>query len=352
MTECLIGRGLTFDYGAEPALDGADVTVRPGRATALVGASGSGKSTLLWLMAGLLRPTRGRVAVLSEADAQTLEAGAAADSSQGAQFPSAVGRMGMVFQNGGLWDHLCVEDHLAVVLSPLGLTRAERRRRIGQALDRMGLVDLRRRRPGELSGGQGQRLALARAVVVEPRWLLLDEPLAHLDGPARAELLDLLRDVLCQTQAGALLATHHAGEALGLADEVVVLADGRVVQSGPPETVYRRPVSLVAARTLGPASQLEGQAANGQLIGAGQTILDGLALGTAGPTQIIVRPQDVEFCVDSDGPARVVTNELVGCAYQVTVTVAGRRVIVHHAFRLAAATSGRLRLRRDRPACV
>jgi len=266
MMQCLLGQCLEFCYGAQPVLRGVDVRVVRGRATALVGPSGSGKSTLMWLLAGLLEPMAGRV-TLAGADQQ-------ADSSV-STINAARMRIGMVFQQPALWDHLTAESHLELVLAGKGLPRVERRRRIDRALSGMRLEPLRRRRPGQLSGGEQQRLAIARALVVDPEWLFLDEPLAHLDGLIRSELFELLQAALAEARAGVLMATHDAADALRLADDVIVLLAGRVAQAGPAEQVYRRPVSLTAARALGPASEVHGEAQAGLLTCGAQAVLEG-----------------------------------------------------------------------------
>jgi ABC-type Fe3+/spermidine/putrescine transport system ATPase subunit len=252
------------NVGFADVLHDVSLDVARGRCTALLGPSGAGKTTLLWILAGLLTPDGGR-----------LERGA--------------GRIGMVFQGLGLWNHLTVERHLDVV----GATPSARER----LLERMDLASLRQRRPAALSGGERQRLAIARALAVEPDWLLLDEPMAHLDGTAREDLFDLLREALASvTGAGVLIATHHAGEAMRLADDLAVLIEGRVVQRGTPEEVYRAPASLDAARALGPASLLDGR---------------------------IVRPEDIAFLPDADGSSRVARCAFVGAAYLLRVVAGG-----------------------------
>lgn len=335
MDNVLTCRDVGFAYGDRPVLRGIHLTVTPGRVSVLVGPSGSGKTTLLWILAGLIRPTTGRV-VLSEVGD---EAGAC-----GRPFDPRRGRLGMVFQTPALWDHLTVEAHLDLVSAGSGLARAERRRRADRMLDRMHLAPLRHRRPANLSGGERQRLAIARALVGEPDWLLLDEPLAHLDGPARAEMFSLLRDALTETRAGVLLATHNTSEALRLADEVVVLLGGAVAQVGDTETVYRRPVSLAVAQALGPAGELAGDAAGGVLTSGGTAVLKGLPPNLAGPQQLILRPEDVAFRADPGGSAHAVRSERVGGGRHLLVEVAGVRLWVQHSEACEVGAAGRLTL--------
>ena len=333
MGRCLVGMDLAFDYGDRPVLRGVRVAVAPGRVTVLVGPSGTGKTTLLWILAGLARPASGRVVTCERPDGLGETA---------APFDPGRARLGMVFQTPALWDHLTVEQHLDLVLAGKVADRAERRRRTDRMLEAMRLAGLRGRLPGRLSGGERQRVAMARALVVEPEWLLLDEPLAHLDGPARIEVFDLLRDVLAETRAGVLLATHSTAEALRLADEVVVLLDGTVAQSGPADEVYRRPVSLAVARTLGPASELCGEAGGGALACAGEAVLEGLPPALAGPQRLILRPEDVAFRADPAGPARVIRCERAAGGYHLCVQVAGERLWVRDGQPREAGATGRL----------
>ncbi len=334
MIKVLTCRDVGFAYGDRPVLREVRLEITPGRVSVLVGPSGSGKTTLLWILAGLLRPTTGRVVLGEPGD----QAGTARP------FDPRRERLGMVFQTPALWDHLTVEQHLDLVSASSGLGRPERRRRADRMLERMRLASLRGRRPANLSGGERQRLAVARALANEPDWLLLDEPLAHLDGPGRAEVFGLLRDALADTQAGVLLATHNTTEALRLADDVIVLLDGAVAQAGDAEKVYRRPVNLAVAQALGPAGELQGDAAGGVLTCDGTAILEGLPPNLAGRQRLILRPEDVTFQADPAGSSRVVRCERVGGVCHLLVEVAAARLWVQHPEACRDGTTGRLAL--------
>jgi len=363
MTRSLVGLDLAFAYAGRDVVRGASVAVVPGRVTALVGPGGSGKSTLLWLMAGLLEPKAGRIVLADSPGAAAATVGARHASPD--ETPQASGRgmprpyvneglgepvdfarvrLGMVFQSSALWEHLTIEEHLALVLAGKGFDRAERRRRIGDALARLRLETLRRRRPGQLSGGEARRLAIARAIVADPEWLLLDEPLVHLDGPARAELFATLREVLARTRAGVLMATHDAPEALRLAAEIVVLADGAVAQRGTPEAIYRRPTSLAIARMLGPASELSGEARGRVLSRGGRPVLESLPPEMAGPQRLLLRPEDVAFRAAAGGAVTVRRSEFDGAALLLTVDAAGEEIAVRQAEKAEVGTTGCLRL--------
>ncbi|MEM7627728.1 MAG: ABC transporter ATP-binding protein [Planctomycetota bacterium] len=290
-------------------VEAADLVLKPGRVCALVGPSGSGKSTLQWLFAGLLEPTEGRVA-------------------------PCPGRLGMVFQEPSLWDHLKVIQHLGL-LTP---DRAQ----VDELLGRMRLKHLQHRRPPQLSGGEKQRLAFARALSVRPDWLLLDEPTAHLDGASRDEMLELLRDTLAETDAGVLIATHEADVALSCADDIAVMIDGRIVQVGPAAEVYTRPVSLEAARLLGPASMIRGTAEQGGFYLSGRRIIDGIPPCDATDKNLIVRPDWLRLSPESEGPAEVIRSLYQGSHVLLEVRAGHDTLRVQYPSALAPGARGTL----------
>lgn len=261
-----------------------DLALEAGRTIALLGPSGVGKTTLLHLLAGELAPDAGRI--------------------------DRAGRLGVVFQEDALWAHLSARAHLEVV----GATRAE----AAALLARADLAALADRRPSSLSGGERRRLALARALAARPAWLLLDEPTAQLDGPARERMLALLRDGIGSTGAGVLLATHHAEEALAFADEIVVLRPGGIAARGAPEALWRDPGSIEVARMLGPAGLLDGA---------------------------IVRPGEVRFDPDPAGEDVVVACAFVGPAWRLAVRRGAEVVPVAAAQPCPVGAQGRLRRR-------
>jgi putative spermidine/putrescine transport system ATP-binding protein len=238
-------RGLTRDYGgaAAPALSGLNLTIQAGSCLAVVGPSGSGKSTLLRLASGLDRPDEGDVLLdgASVLDVAAEERG-----------------MAMVFQRPLLFPHRNVLDNVAFAGRARGASRREARAEAADYLALVHLSELARRRPGELSGGQAQRVALARALAARPRVLLLDEPFNGLDGPLAEEMHDLLRQVRRALQPTIVLVTHDKGEAAAVADEVAVLAAGRLEQHGPIDEIYSRPSSLVVARLMGGRNEIPG----------------------------------------------------------------------------------------------
>lgn len=216
-------------------MQGVSLEVHPGEILVLLGASGSGKSTLLNLVAGLLLPDRGRV-FLGERDVTRL--------------PPERRQVAYVFQDLGLWPHLTALEHLLLVMP-----RPDRKAAFA-LLERVGLLELAFRRPGELSGGQRQRVALARALAREPKVILLDEPYSALDPVLRESLRLEVRSLLKDMGATALHVTHDPEEAMLLGDRVGVMAEGRLLEVGPPQDLYARPRSLAAFLAFGRANVL------------------------------------------------------------------------------------------------
>jgi molybdate transport system ATP-binding protein len=221
------------------ALD-ATVQVAPGEVVALLGRNGSGKSTLLAALAGLLRPDAGRIVL----DGRVLT-----DTAAGVALPPHRRRIGLLAQQPLLFPHLSVLDNVAFGPLATGSGRRVARQAAQQHLTRVDAAEFARRRPGRLSGGQAQRIALARALASEPDLLLLDEPLAAVDVEFAPALRSLLQTVL--TDRIALIVTHQVIDALMLADQVVVLDGGRVVEQGPTREVLTRPRSTFTARLAG-----------------------------------------------------------------------------------------------------
>ncbi len=240
--------GLSLGYGREPALAGLDLAVAPGETVALLGESGSGKTTLLNAIAGFVPPRAGEIWL----------AGVLA-SGPGKSLPPERRRIGMVFQDHALWPHLSVLDTVAYPARRAGASRAAARRDALAILDQLHLAPLAGRRPGQLSGGEQQRVGLARALACRPAVYLFDEPTAHLDAGLRGQILDEVARRRAADGAAAIYATHDAAEALAIADTVAVLHSRVLAQSGPPAAVYAEPDDLAVARLTGPVSVLAAQ---------------------------------------------------------------------------------------------
>jgi molybdate transport system ATP-binding protein len=260
-----------------------DLDVADQQVLAVLGPNGAGKSSLLRVLAGLLEPDAGRTVVDGN---QVWD-----DVAAGVHVPPHQRALGMVFQDALLFPHLSVGENVAFGLSTRGTRRAEARRSAEDWLRRVGLEGLGDRRPGELSGGQAQRAALARALVGDPRLLLLDEPLSALDARTRLTVRAELRRHLAEFPGSTVLVTHDPVDALALADRVVVVEEGHVVQAGTPLEVSRAPRTDYVARLVG-LSLLPGTGAGRsvRLEGGGEVAV---AEETSGPVFAAVRPESV-----------------------------------------------------------
>ena len=249
----------------------------------LLGPNGSGKSTTLRCLAGLDSPQRGRVEIGGSV---------VFDGDAGIDLPPDKRSVGYVFQDYLLFPHMSVLDNVSFGPRARGLAKAEAARLAQAWLDRLGVGEFADRKPGSLSGGQAQRVALARALVTEPSLLLLDEPLAALDAGTRSSVRSLLREHLSDFAGTVVMVTHDPVDALVLADEVVVLEDGRVVQRGAPGDVARRPASRYVADLVG-VNLLRGLADSGtvSLEGGGQVRVADTSI--TGPCIVAIRPEAV-----------------------------------------------------------
>jgi ABC-type Fe3+/spermidine/putrescine transport system ATPase subunit len=231
--------GVTRRFATQTAVDELTFAAEPGELLALLGASGSGKSTTLRLIAGFERPDAGTITL----DGQRIDV----------LSPEARG-FGMVFQQYALFPHLSVEDNVAFGLEARGIGKAERVARARAALESVGLGAKAGRPVQALSGGEQQRVALARATVIQPRVLLLDEPLSNLDPTLRETMRDELRAALRRSGATTLFVTHDQEDAFAVADRIALLAQGRLLQLGRPEELYHQPATRAVAEFIGRAT--------------------------------------------------------------------------------------------------
>ncbi len=304
--------GVRHGYGAGPVLRDVGLSVPAGAVAALLGVSGSGKTTLLRLVAGFEPAQTGRI-LLDGA----LLCGART------HVPVERRRIGYVPQEGTLFPHLTVEGNVG-----FGLSRAERRAgRVADALRLTGLTGLERRFPHQISGGQQQRTALARALAPQPRLMLLDEPFAALDLGLRRSICAEVVALLRRTGTTTLLVTHDAVEAFASADLVAVMQDGAVVQCADPQSLYRCPVTPEVARLTGATLFLPAVAANGWA----DCPLGPVELqpgdAASGPVTLLLRPEQVVLAADGS-PATVRSSVFQGDHMAVTVELGGAQLVV------------------------
>ncbi|MDE2695462.1 MAG: ABC transporter ATP-binding protein [Chloroflexota bacterium] len=299
-TPALRAAGLSRHYGGVTAVDDFSLQVDAGEFCAILGPSGSGKTTALRLIAGFERPDGGTLDLFGEPTAG------------GSAFvPPDRRDVGMVFQDYALFPHMNVAENVAYGLRGGTRSGRERRERVREVLDLTGLTDFAERGVHELSGGEQQRAALARALAPGPRMLLLDEPFSNLDASLRQRLRLEVREIIRRSGATAILVTHEQEEALSLADRVAFMWEGRVEQSGTPETIYREPETLRIATSIGDAIVLPCRAADGRVR---SPFGEHAAPDAAGECVVVIRPEDVRIggVGDPGVPGEVVERTFYG----------------------------------------
>ncbi len=235
--------GLTKRYGASLAVDRVSLDIAAGEMVVLLGPSGCGKTTTLRMIAGFVAPSGGDIVL----DGRSIVA-----------TPVHARRMGMVFQSYALFPHMTVAANVAFGLEMQGVAGAARKARVEEMLRLVRLESYADRRPAQLSGGQQQRVALARALAIEPRLLLLDEPLSNLDASLRQDMAREIRLLQTRRNLTAIMVTHDQTEAMSMADRLVVMRDGHVRQVGTQEDLYERPASPFVATFIGRSNLLGG----------------------------------------------------------------------------------------------
>ena len=245
----LIVDNIHMHLGALHVLQGTSFTARRGEVVALLGASGSGKTTLLRTIAGLEVPSEGKIQI----------AGVPVfDSSKDILLPPEKRNIGLVFQSYALWPHKTVAENVAFGLTIRGKDKAEIGKLVRDMLDKLGLGHLAERYPFQLSGGQQQRVAICRALVYQPKVVLMDEPLSNLDAKLREEARYWIRKLILELELCAVMVTHDQDEALAMADNVLLLKGGAIVQSGSPLEIYSNPKNRYTAEFLGNNNTIDG----------------------------------------------------------------------------------------------
>jgi putative spermidine/putrescine transport system ATP-binding protein len=286
-------RGLVKRFGDVAAVDGVDLELPPGKLISFLGPSGCGKTTLLRMIAGLEAPTEGRVEL---------------DGEDVTDRPPHLRDIGMVFQTLALFPHLSVAGNIGYGLRIRGVDAERIRARVDELLRLVSLEGMGDRRISQLSGGQRQRVATARALALEPRLFLLDEPLSALDANLREGLQVELRLLQQQLGISTIMVTHDQREAMTMSDLVVVMQTGRVEQVGPPLEVYRKPATAFVARFIGSTNLLEGTALPDGRVRVGDrafAVADGVSAYEGDRVTISVRPEEAHLSLEepADGNA-------------------------------------------------
>ncbi|HEX3788869.1 MAG TPA: ABC transporter ATP-binding protein [Pseudonocardiaceae bacterium] len=299
--------GLRRQFGNVVALDGLDLEAGPGELVSLLGPSGCGKTTALRIVAGLEPSDAGAVEV---------------DGTDIARTPAHKRDMGMVFQSYSLFPNLTALDNIAFGLRLRGQGKRARHDRAGDLLDLVGLGTHARQYPHQLSGGQQQRVALARALAIEPRVLLLDEPLSALDAVVRMQLRDEIRALQTRLGITTLFVTHDQDEALSMSDRVAVLNAGRLEQCAEPAEIYARPATRFVASFVGTMNRLSGVLTPENRVRVADTVLSVLPGGDHpldGQVTVLLRPERIRVVPEASGPATVLRVSFHGAVSRVHI---------------------------------
>lgn len=323
--------GVRKTYGETVALEHASLTAADGKLLTLLGPSGCGKTTLLRIIAGITTADTGQVSI---------------DNCRIDQLTPERRNIGMVFQSYALFPHMTVFDNVAFGLRMRGVKRMKASQRVGRALELVDLAAYAERYPKQLSGGQQQRVALARALVIEPQVLLLDEPLSNLDAKLRETLREDLRSLQQALGTTSIYVTHDQAEAMALADEIIVMNEGNIVEVGTPVSLYRAPKYRFTAAFLGHTNVIEAEVEGGVLkLPWGES--HPLKV-PAGKVTLSLRPEDLRLEHTQDNPNGVITVvTFLGAAVQYQVKLADTVLRVQEAGRvevLAEGTPVRVRL--------
>jgi len=304
-------RGLSKRFGNVWALRPLDLEIRAGEFMAFLGPSGCGKTTTLLLIAGIYRPTTGEI-YFGDRRVDLL--------------PPRERDVGMVFQSYALYPHLTVFENIAFPLRLKGMPHSLIQERVASVASLLGITEILSRRPGQISGGQQQRTAIARALVKEPRVLLLDEPLSNLDAQIRLQARSEIRRLHQELGITTILVTHDQAEALAMADRVAVFRDGRLHQVGTAQELYERPADTFVAAFVGhpPMNLLEGAVEDG-FFRAGEVVIPVPESWPRGEGVLGVRPEDLKLGEGVPSSARVV--EPMGREVLVTAELGAGKVV-------------------------
>ena len=301
-----------------PAIDGVSFAVPAGEIVVLLGPSGCGKTTTLRCIAGLEHPTNGTISIGGRV---------VSSPAQGILLPPRLRDIGMVFQSYAVWPHMTVRQNVIYPLKHRKISRADATRKVDEVLALVGLSEYAERPVVALSGGQMQRVALARSIVYRPQLLLLDEPLSNLDAKLRLRLRDDLRIILKQAGMTALYVTHDQAEAVVLGDRIGVMRDGKLLQMGTPDEIYNRPADPFVANFTGATNELTGTLieCNGTFgvvdIGDGQRVEAALlqGMGPGEKVRIALRPENI--AIGKHAGSNTFRARVVDRRYQGTQTV-------------------------------
>jgi len=303
-------------FGDVTALDGLNLTIQPGELVALLGPSGCGKTTALRLLAGLDLADSGNVIV---------------DGKDLTNVPASQRDMGMVFQAYSLFPNMTALENVAFGLKVRGVDKDKREKKSQELLDLVGLTTQANRYSHQMSGGQQQRVALARALAIEPKVLLLDEPLSALDAKVRTQLRDEIRRIQIEVGTTTLFVTHDQEEAMAMADRVGVMSNGKLEQIDRPNIVYSNPTSAFVASFVGAMNRIPAKLDSGKVSVLGQSVKHG---GGASGSDLValIRPESISVSVansNSVNTGNVLARSFLGPQTRLTVTTSETKTNIH-----------------------
>jgi putative spermidine/putrescine transport system ATP-binding protein len=315
-------KGVRKDFGGFTAISQIDLDIESGELVALLGPSGCGKTTTLRMIAGLEVPTFGQILF---------------DDDDVSEVPVQDRNVGMVFQRYALFPHMTVEKNVMFGLKVRGTPADEIKRRLEDILDVVQLVQFRHRFPAQLSGGQMQRVAIARTLITNPSVLMMDEPLANLDTKLRGEMRRFIRELQQRLGITTIFVTHDQVEAMELADRVAVIFDGKLAQYDTPDVLYQRPNSVEIADFMGANNIFDAQIKNGVAnTGFGEFALDTNVIPVRdGAGRILLRGEAIDLLLEQGGASqnvvagKVTAREFFGATVNYTVDCNGEKIIVN-----------------------
>jgi len=314
-------KGVRKDFGAFTAISQIDLEINSGELVALLGPSGCGKTTTLRMIAGLEVPTLGQILF---------------DGDDVSEVPVQDRNVGMVFQRYALFPHMTVEKNVMFGLKVRGTPSAEIKERLEEILDVVQLQQFRHRFPAQLSGGQMQRVAIARTLITNPSVLMMDEPLANLDTKLRGEMRRFIRELQQRLGITTIFVTHDQVEAMELADRVAVIFDGELAQYDAPDALYQRPNSVEIADFMGANNIFEAELRDGVAKTAfGELQLDAATPAQNGAGRVFLRGEAIDLLLENGGggqntiPGNVIAREFFGATVNYTVACQGETIIVN-----------------------
>ncbi len=302
-------------FGPTKALDGLSLTIEPGELVALLGPSGCGKTTALRVLAGFEVPDSGRALV---------------DGKDVVGVPAQRRDMGMVFQSYSLFPNMNALDNVAFGLRMRGWRVARRREKAETLLEMVGLESETKKYPHQMSGGQQQRVALARALAIEPRVLLLDEPLSALDAKVRLQLRDQIKLIQTRLHTTTVFVTHDQEEALSMADRVCVMRNGRIEQVDAPSVLYSAPATPFVAEFVGTMNRLPGRTAPDgavSVLGSVVPIRNKKSRPSDAEVEVLIRPEGLTLAAVPHGQAIVMAKTFLGAVTRATVLLEGETMV-------------------------